>query len=73
MVMSLIIGYVDRMRQSSLSGGALPHSFFFFQSAMVFDLMLVDFDLSLPVGDKFFQSNDSGIGNWLSGSDMIFK
>ena len=46
MVTSFIIGYVDRTCQSFLSGCL----FVFFQP----DLIIMGFDLSLPVGDKFF-------------------
>ena len=43
----VFIGYVDRMCQSFISGCV-------FLPAIVFDIVVVDFDLSLPVGDKFF-------------------
>ena len=39
----------------------------------VFNLVIVDFDLSLPVGDMFFWSNDSGTINSLLGLDRIFN
>ena len=29
--------------------------------------------MSLPVGDNFFQSDDSGPVSWLLGLDKIFK
>ena len=53
--MSFIIGYVDQMCQSFLSGCA-----FFLFLTIVFDMFVVDFDFSLPVGNKFFQSDDRG-------------
>ena len=40
---------------------------------MGFDFISVDFDVSLPVGDNFFSSNDTGAINWISGLDRIFK
>ena len=42
MVVSFIIGYVDRMCQSFLSGCVL---FFFFFSTIIFDTVVVDFDI----------------------------
>ena len=40
-----------------------------------FDIVVVDFDLSLSVGDKFilYQSDDSGTVSSLLGLDRIFK
>ena len=42
-------------------------------STIVFDLVIVDFDLFLPVGDRFFQSDDGGTINKLLGLDKISK
>ena len=50
-VMSLIIGYVDPLYQSFLSA-CVFFVFFLFFSTIVFDLIIMEFDLSLPVGDK---------------------
>ena len=36
------------------------------------DLIIVDFDLCLLAGDKFFWSNDTGTVNWILGLDRIF-
>ena len=38
-----------------------------------FDLIMMDFDFSLPLGDKFIQLNDRGTVNWLLGLDRILK
>ena len=52
LLMSLTIGYINWMCQSFLSGCAFFLSFSpFFNHG--FDLIVVDFDLSLPVGDVF--------------------
>ena len=48
MVMSFIIGCVDRMCQSFLSGCVFP-----FFPAIVLALSLWNFGITLPVGDKF--------------------
>ena len=48
-------------------------SFLLFLSTIVFDIVVVDFDLSLSVGDKFFYSDDNGTINQLSGLDRIFR
>ena len=46
--------------------------FLFLFSTIVFGLVAVmDFDMSLPVGDKFFCSDDTV--SWLLGLDRIFK
>ena len=50
-VMSFVIGCVDRMGQSFLSESVL---FFFFNHSFWPFL----YGLSLPVGDRFFQSDD---------------
>ena len=65
MVMSLIIGYVDRMCQPFLSGCVFSLHFFLF-STILFDLIIVDFDLSLPVRDKFFSQMmaEPSVSNW---------
>ena len=52
MAMPFIIGYVDQVCQSFLSGCAVFVLFSFF-STMIFDLVIMDFDFSLPVC-KFF-------------------
>ena len=39
---------------------------------MISDLIIVDFDLCLLAGDKFFWSNDTGTVNWILGLDRIF-
>ena len=67
-VMSIVIGCVDQMCQSFLSGCVI-----FFQPSFLALLLLWIFDLSLPVGDKFFQSLDNGIVSWLLGRDRIFN
>ena len=64
------------MCQSFLTGcvGFFVFFFFCFFFNDSFDLaVLKDFDLSLPVGDKFFQSGNSGTVSWLLGLDRIFK
>ena len=55
MVMSFITGYVDQMCQSFLSRCVFfPLFLFSLFPSIVFDLIIMDFDLSLPVGDTFF-------------------
>ena len=45
-----------------------------FFSTIVFGLVVVTgFYFSLPVGYKFFESDDSGFVSWLLGLDRIFK
>ena len=53
---SFIIECVDRMCQSFLSGCVFFPPLF----QPMFSTLLWIFDFSLPVGDKFFQSDDSG-------------
>ena len=58
-----IIGYVDWMCRSFHSGCvslfSCPPPF----STMVFDFVVVGFDISLVVGEKVFLSNDGGTVN----------
>ena len=49
MVMSFVIGYVDRIFQD-VSCFPFPHFSFLNHD---FELIIVDFDLSLPVGGEF--------------------
>ena len=71
-VLSFIIGYVDRMCQSFLSGCVF--SFFFFSTTIIFGLVAVDIlTFSLPARDKFLQTDDSGTVIWFLGLDRIFK
>ena len=44
-----------------------------FSLTIVFELFIMDFDLSLPVEDKFYESNYTGEINCLLGLDRIFK
>ena len=64
--MSFIIGCVDRVCQSFLSGNPFFFYFFFF-STIVFGLVVIIFYLSLPVGDKFSSQMTIGTVSWLLG------
>ena len=55
-VVSFIIGYV--VWDMSIIPFRIWFFFLFLVSVIVFRLVVLDFDLSLPVGDKFFQSCD---------------
>ena len=52
-----------------MSIGCVSHLFqdVSFFSTIVFDIVVVDFNLSLPVGDRIYWSDDSGTINWLLG------
>ena len=52
---------------SDESTGCVNHFIQGMSFSPVFQLIIMDFDLSSLVGDKFFQSNDSGTINWLLG------
>ena len=53
MVVSFVIGCVDRMCQSFLA-----ECVFLFFSIIAFGRVVLDFDLVLPVGDTFFKQDD---------------
>ena len=71
MVVSFVIGCVDRTCQSFLSECAC-FPFFSFQSYFLTRSLRI-FDLSFPVGHKFFSQMISGTVSWLLGLDVIFK
>ena len=56
-------------------GCVIPFKMYFFSfvSTIVFGHVVVDFLLFLPVGDKVFQSDDSGTATWLLDLDRIFR
>ena len=66
--MSFVIGCVDRMYQSFLSGCLM-----FFPSIVFGFVVVMDIQPSLPVGDKFFWSLDNGFVSWLLDRDKIFN
>ena len=66
MVVSFLIGCVDWMSQSFLSECV-------FFSIIVLGLVVMDFYLSLPVGDKFSGQMINETISWLLGLDRIFK
>ena len=70
MIVLLIVVFYYRISQSDMSIVSLSMYLFL---TIVFDLFVVDFDPSLPVGCKFFWSNDNKAIKCLLGLDSIFK